>query len=355
MQSSTVTAVVTNAVETNQQPSASSLKLLFWCGMSVVSSVGIILVNKSLMKVYGFNFVMTLTACHFLCQTISLEIASRFLGLFPAKRLPNRDNNITALVGVGSIVFMNYNLRFNSVGLYQMSKLLCIPLMVLIQTKFHNKVFSGKLKFTLFVILAGVGITTVTDIEVNLVGALFAVIAVLCTTQFQIWQGSKQAQHKLSSIQITHSVSLPMFVITFAAAVVTEFLPAENSVLDYEFVGVEEYVMIGLSCMLAIMVNISSFTLIGISSPVTYQVVGHCKTVLVLLGGIVMFSTVNSMSDLFKNLIGIVVAMAGVFLYGHVKDAEASGAKDVLDRMLPSCLKSCLEEPYKYSAVGTKV
>jgi len=288
------------------------------------------------MVTYQFNFVFTLSALHFLSQAIALEFVG-IIGVFERKRLPFLQNVLTGLAGVASIVFMNFNLRFNSVGIYQISKLCCIPLMVWVQTKFYGKSFSDQIKFTLFVILLGVGITAVTDISANALGLLFAAVAVVSTTQFQIWQGSKQRDFSVSSIQITHSVSLPMFFITACAAWYFETSGA-TSVLLHKYAGKEEYFAIVLSCILAIAVNISSFTLIGISSPVTYQVVGHLKTVLVLIGGIMMFPMNQTTSQLLKNILGIAVAMIGVVLYGEIKQAETNNTSTLIDRYMPRAL-----------------
>lgn len=43
------------------------------------------------------------------------------------------------------------------------------------------------------------------------------------------------------------------------------------------------------TCFLALMVNLCSFGLIGRTSAITFQVVGHAKTCLVLVGGYVFF------------------------------------------------------------------
>lgn len=45
------------------------------------------------------------------------------------------------------------------------------------------------------------------------------------------------------------------------------------------------------TCALAVMVNAATFFLLGKTSPVSYQVMGHLKTVLVLGGGFLFFDT----------------------------------------------------------------
>jgi solute carrier family 35 protein E3 len=319
----------------------SSARFIFWAGLSIGSSVGIILINKSIMSYYAFNYVFTLTTLHFLTQAILMEILVMASVIKPAK-LPNKDNLLTAACGVASIVFMNFNLRFNSVGFYQMTKLLCIPLIVFIETKYYGKVFSGKIKFSLMLVLAGVGITAVTDLLVNRLGLVFGAIAVFSTTQFQIWQGSKQEQYKIQPIQITHSVSFPMALICGVCAAVFEGVYTDDSVLDHEFDGMKEIGMIFLSCCFAILVNICSFTLIGKFSAVTYQVIGHMKTILVLVGGLLMFKFNGTTRQLMNNLSGIVLAMIGVILYGHLKSASA-GNSDWLDQFFPNFFVNALK------------
>lgn len=109
-----------------------------------------------------------------------------------------------------------------------------------------------------------------------------------------------------------------------------------DSVTAHEFSGPIEFITIGFSCMFAILVNICSFTLIGMSSPVTYQVIGHLKTMLVLLGGMLLFGFNGSNSRLLINLAGIFIAMVGVVCYGSIKESAGSKRDDICDRFLPT-------------------
>lgn len=68
-----------------------------------------------------------------------------------------------------------------------------------------------------------------------------------------------------------------------------------------------------LSCMIAVAVNFSTFLVIGKTSPVTYQVLGHLKTCLVLAFGYTL------LHDPFtqRNILGILVAILGMGLYSY--------------------------------------
>ena len=83
-----------------------------------------------------------------------------------------------------------------------------------------------------------------------------------------------------------------------------------------------------LSCVIAVSVNFSTFLVIGTTSPVTYQVLGHLKTCLVLSFGYTL------LRDPFtaRNILGILVAIFGMALYSYfsVREGGKKAAGDAL-------------------------
>lgn len=71
--------------------------------------------------------------------------------------------------------------------------------------------------------------------------------------------------------------------------------------------------------MIAVFVNLSTFLVIGKTSPVTYQVLGHLKTCLVLAFGYTL------LHDPFtsRNIFGILIAIVGMGMYSLFCTAEA--------------------------------
>lgn len=68
-----------------------------------------------------------------------------------------------------------------------------------------------------------------------------------------------------------------------------------------------------LSCLIAVSVNFSTFLVIGKTSPVTYQVLGHLKTCLVIgFGYTLLHDPFNG-----RNIIGILIAIFGMVLYSY--------------------------------------
>lgn len=83
-----------------------------------------------------------------------------------------------------------------------------------------------------------------------------------------------------------------------------------------------------LSCLIAVSVNFSTFLVIGTTSPVTYQVLGHLKTCLVLSFGYTLLHDPFTM----RNVLGILVAIFGMALYSYfsVREGKKKAAGDTL-------------------------
>ena len=73
-----------------------------------------------------------------------------------------------------------------------------------------------------------------------------------------------------------------------------------------------------LSCLISVSVNFSTFLVIGKTSPVTYQVLGHLKTCLVLTFGYVLLHDPFS----WRNILGILIAVVGMVLYSYFCTVE---------------------------------
>lgn len=309
---------------------------------SIVSSVALVLVNKEIFR-EGFTFVLTLSTFHFIATYLLLQIMASSLALFETKYLPTKENIIMGGFGVASIVFMNYSLKWNTVGFYQVMKLSVIPVVLLIDYVTKGKLVSRKVTTSLVLVLAGVAVATVTDVELRQLGLVMGVLAVLSTAQYQLWQGSKQAQFQLSGTQCAHSVALVQTAWAGVFAALLEFSSINQQFPSYS-VPLPLLGKILLSCLLAVSVNVHTFLLIGKTSAVTFQVVGHGKTILILLGGYLLFPLADT-HLLFQNLTGILLALVGVTLYGNLQLTEKSGSPDWLDQFLPSSMLAFLLPP----------
>lgn len=118
-----------------------------------------------------------------------------------------------------------------------------------------------------------------------------------------------------------------------------------------------------LSCLISVSVNFSTFLVIGKTSPVTYQVLGHLKTCLVLAFGYVLLRDPFS----WRNILGILIAVLGMVLYSYYCTSEtqqqkASEASAQLPQVVVCvalcvvlvfcCTKFVIRDPFSYDKLG---
>ncbi|KAB5530222.1 hypothetical protein DKX38_020303 [Salix brachista] len=342
-------------------------------GLSVVSSVSIVICNKALISTLGFTFATTLTSWHLLVTFCSLHVAL-CLKLFEHKPFDAR-----AVMGFGilngiSIGLLNLSLGFNSVGFYQMTKLAIIPCTVLLETLFFRKQFSRNIQLTLTILLMGVGIATVTDLQLNVMGSVLSLLAVLTTCVAQIvslaevpWliailtccfllevcsflflalllfiltsvfqmTNTIQKKFKVSSTQLLYQ-SCPYQALTlFIVGPFLDGLLTNKNVFAFKYTP-QVLFFIVLSCLISVSVNFSTFLVIGKTSPVTYQVLGHLKTCLVLAFGYVLLRDPFS----WRNILGILVAVVGMVLYSYCCTLESQQKQIEVPVKLPEVKES---------------
>ena len=133
---------------------------------NILSVVGVVICNKYITEVDGYNFMIFLSAIHFSFTAIGCRIMM-MLGIFGYAPAPMSGILPVALGSLFSVGFMNLNLASNSVGFYQLSKLLCIPVTILVQYLVYHQTVSRAVQITLIPILFGVGYATVYDLVIH--------------------------------------------------------------------------------------------------------------------------------------------------------------------------------------------
>ena len=92
-------------------------------GFNFTSAVGIIFVNKVVFKEYGFHYATFLTVCHFLVTFAGLFVLTK-IKYFEPKKVPIMEVIPLCLAFCGFVVFNNLSLQENSVGFYQLMKVM---------------------------------------------------------------------------------------------------------------------------------------------------------------------------------------------------------------------------------------
>ncbi|XP_019171985.1 PREDICTED: UDP-galactose transporter 2-like [Ipomoea nil] len=290
--------------------------------MNVVSSVGIILANKQLMSNngYSFTFATTLTGFHF-AVTALVGMISNATGLSSSKHVPLWELIWFSIVANMSITGMNLSLMLNSVGFYQISKLSMIPVVCVMEWILHNKQYCREVKMAVVVVVIGVGVCTVTDVKINAKGFLCACVAVVSTSLQQISIGSLQKKYSIGSFELLSKTAPIQAASLLVLGPFVDYFLSDKLILEYKYSS-GAILFILLSCSLAVFCNVSQYLCIGRFSAVSFQVLGHMKTVCVLTLGWLLFDSELTV----KNIMGMLTAVVGMVIYSWAVEIEKQQA-----------------------------
>ncbi|KAJ8449103.1 hypothetical protein Cgig2_004158 [Carnegiea gigantea] len=325
---------------------------------NAVTSVGIIIINKALMASYGFTFATTLTGLHFISTTL-MTVILRWLEYIQPSHLPLLELLKFITFANFSIVGMNVSLMWNSVGFYQVkdwlllmlpfsvlvqtigqllhfnshieriAKLSMIPVLCLFEIVFDNIRYSRDTKLSIVVVLIGVGVCTVTDVSLNTKGFIAALVAVWSTALQQYYVHFLQKKYSMSSFNLlSHTAPAQAGTLLLLGPFLDYWLT--NKRIDEFKYSMPSVLLITLSCIIAIGTNLSQFICIGRFTAVSFQVLGHMKTVLVLILGFVFFGKEGLNLQV---ILGMVIAVLGMIWYGNA--SSKPGGKELVTPKQP--------------------
>ncbi|XP_032781393.2 solute carrier family 35 member E3 [Daphnia magna] len=277
--------------------------------LNISVSIAIILTNKWLYTVVGFPN-MTLTLMHFMTTFICLHVCQAF-GVFSVKKVPMTSMIPLALCFCGFVVVTNLSLENNSVGTYQVAKVMTTPCVLLIQYYCYGKFASKATILTVIPIIIGVVLCFIYDIKFNLIGTVYAIMGVVVTSFYQVLVGEKQKELQLNSMQLLY-YQAPMSAVILILPVATCEPVLELAYRSWTFM---ELVPVVCSCLIAFTVNLSIYWIIGSTSALTYNMAGHLKFCLTVAAGFFLFQDPMSANQLF----GLILTLAGVVAYSHVR------------------------------------
>uniref|UniRef100_A0A2N9J790 Sugar phosphate transporter domain-containing protein n=1 Tax=Fagus sylvatica TaxID=28930 RepID=A0A2N9J790_FAGSY len=291
--------------------------------MNIISSVGIIMANKQLMSPSGFSFAFatTLTGFHF-SVTALVGLVSNAAGYSASKHVPMWELLWFSIVANTSVTGMNFSLMLNSI-----SKLSMIPVVCVMEWILHGKQYSKEVKIAVIVVVVGVAICTVTDLNVNGKGFLCACVGILSTSFQQIEQsiGSLQKKYSVSSFELLSKTAPIQAISLLVLGPAIDYYLTRKLISNYKLSS-GAFVFILLSCSLAVFCNVSQYLCIGRFSAVSFQVLGHMKTVCVLTLGWLLFDSELTL----KNILGMVLAVVGMVVYSWAVEVEKKANSKII-------------------------
>ncbi|EFJ48350.1 hypothetical protein VOLCADRAFT_90933 [Volvox carteri f. nagariensis] len=209
-----------------------------------------------------------------------------------------------------------------NVGFYQVAKLLMSPFVAAVEVLWLKKRFPVSALACIVVVLTGVAVVTVNDVTVNGPGLAMAALFIVTGGSQQILCGHLQTALQLQSHQLMSNTSFLQGMILMIVGPFVDKLACSKWILEWE-ASVPGLEMLALSCLLAVAVNGSQFLVLGRFTATSFQVLGHAKTLLVLLGGWLLFDEPINPRKAFGKVVG---GVGRGVSRGEDEDREQRGA-----------------------------
>merc|ERR1712227_61940 len=141
----------------------------------------------------------------------------------------------------------------------------------------------------------------------NYNGTFWAIAGLIATAFYQLLVKTRQDSLKCNSFQLLHYQAPQSALFVGLCTPLFDKMLGEGGLLNYEYTTYSIF-FICLSCVLAYCVNLSTYLVIGHTSPVSYQVLGHFKLLVILAAGIFAFGEDTNST----RLCGMALAFAGI-------------------------------------------
>jgi solute carrier family 35 protein E3 len=195
--------------------------------------------------------------------------------------------------------------------MYQVMKFTNIPVICLGEFLWLHVVYSTRVYASLTIIILGISVTSLTEVRFSYTGAMFGILGTLATAIYQIFNKHIQHCYGVNAMQLLQYESPVTMIFATCFAMAVDDI---RQLVAYHFTHECTFIIVA-SCLAAVGVNVTCYLVIGRTSPVTYGVTGHLKTIVILLFGFTVLQQPLTMN----NFCGIVLAFSGIVWYTVIK------------------------------------
>jgi solute carrier family 35 protein E3 len=172
------------------------------CATNILSSIGIIFLNKYIFSHCHIK-TMTLTAIQMAFTSLGLVICLQ-MNTFVRKPVPIFKVLPLAIAFCAFVVFTNLSLEYNTIGTYQLFKVLTTPVVAVISWQYYKTKYSQMVILSLVPVVVGVCTHSVNDIKLTLFGTIIAAIGVIAASLYQVWVGERLKELDMNSQQLLY-------------------------------------------------------------------------------------------------------------------------------------------------------
>jgi len=320
----------------------SKMKDLSYLFFNFVSTIAVTFINKICFSKVEFGYPAALCNIHFLVTLLGVEILYQ-LKMFQKASVNYKDPNFIAIVIVVGIVtpLNNTSLKLNSIGFYQIFKLLVTPCVVLLEYILDRKTLSKNRIILLTIVCIFVIISSGASLTFSHYGFICAMIWLPLAAAYKVQWGRVQKMYSCSTLALMRAVLPPAILVQASISPLVD----PPGIMDFEWTQ-EAIFWIGLSGICAFLVNFSGFLVMGNISALAHVLLGQLKTAIIMIGATILFGSKYTAIQ----LLGAAGAIVAIVFYSHVTIKEKeTDAKVNSNDALPLVEKEGKEPYYHHS------
>lgn len=307
------------------------------------ANIGVLLLNKYILSVYGFKFPVFMTLCH-MCMCSVLSATAREFKIVPKQFIRTRRHYgkvaVLAMTFALSVLGGNVSLRYIPVSFNQALGATTPFFTAIFAYLMLHKKESTATYMTLVPVVGGIALATWGEPSFNFFGFMACLVGVCCRALKSVLQGwllspvgekeaeklSHSSENKLDSMSLLYYMSpvaimtLGVFTLIMEPNAISAFYEAAE--LDPWFIAI----LLG-NCFVAYLVNLTNFLVTAHVGALTLQVLGNAKGVVCTVVSIMLFR--NPVT--FRGIVGYTVTMIGVWLYSSSKRKSARLANALME------------------------
>jgi len=326
--SSKDTITPTNNCEANSNRRCGCNATIKWTDISYlffnfISGIAVTFINKICFSRIEFGYPTGLCIIHLIFTLLGVEFLYK-LNIFKRCNIKLHDPNFIALVLVIGISkpLNNNSLKLNSIGFYQLVKLLVSPCVVLLEYILDRKIISRNRMILLFIVCLSVMVSSRAALAFSHNGTICAMVWIPFSALYKVQWGRVKEMYDCSTLALMGAV-LP-FAICVQAAISPLVDPP--GILDFQWTP-EAIFWIGLSGIFAFLVNLSGFLVMGNISALSHVLLGQLKTAIIMIGATILFGSKYTTIQ----LVGASVAVIAIILYSYITIKEENKNNIPLD------------------------
>ncbi|KAF1991510.1 NAD(P)-binding protein [Aulographum hederae CBS 113979] len=292
-----------------------SPRLIFWMLANILATIGIVFTNKLLFSTESLRQgQVSFAAFHFAVTGITLYIISRpIFNVFQAQRAPPIKILPLAAAMCLNVIMPNLSLAHSSVSFYQIARILLTPCVASLNFLISGATIPFNAGLALVPACIGVGVVSYydslpvkgTDVQpTSVLGITFALLGVFSSSLYTVFISRYHKTLQMGSMPLLLNQA-PLSVLLLAYVI-----PFTDDVTVWTSVPLPHWLLIGLSGLLACVINLSQFFIVNESGPVSSTVVGHLKSCCIVALGWAMSG--RPLAD--GSVAGIVLALGGIIL-----------------------------------------